>query len=168
MPGSEDGVTDEAQRLQRYLDGDLSPAEAAAFRAELAVSPTLRRELAELERVGELVRDWAEQQGRRAEPLLEQTMLRAVEADHRQRRHLALGVAMAAGLLLLLPSAHEPFPSRVPVAVAVSARPEPAAAIERLEAVDRQAQVFVVGSSSTPVVWLVDDVEEEAAGLDPG
>lgn len=42
-----------------------------------------------------------------------------------------------------------------------------AAAIERVEATDRQAQVFVLGGSSTPVVWLADE-DDDAEQQDPG
>lgn len=166
MSGSEQRVTDEAQLLQRYLDGELSSREAAAFRERLAASPELRRELAELRQVGSALRDWAAQQGQRAAPLLEVTLRRAGQSEAKPRRHLALAVAMVSGLALL-PSAHEPFPSRIPVAVALSEQPAPAAAIERLVAVDERAQVFLVRGSSTPVVWL-NDSEGEASGQDPG
>jgi hypothetical protein len=46
----------------------------------------------------------------------------------------------------------------------------PPAAIERLEAnAEQHAQVFVVGSASTPVVWLADDLGEgEVEQQDPG
>lgn len=154
--------------LLRYLDGELSPDEVVAFRMQLARSPELRRQLAELEQVGSLVRAWAAQAGRRAGPLLEPTLQRIELAEQKRRRYAGRAVAVAALLLLLLPaSARDPFVSRAPSAVTTSVRAEPAAAIERLEAPDRHAQVFVVGSSGTPVVWLVDEAED-ASDQDPG
>jgi hypothetical protein len=53
---------------------------------------------------------------------------------------------------------------------AQAALPSSAAAIERIEAGDKQAQVFVLGGSTTPVVWLADDAPDDDASYlqDPG
>lgn len=155
----------EAALLQRYLDGDLSPVEAELFRARLAESPTLRRQLAELQRLGAALRVWSRAAEERAEPLLEPTLRRVDEQARKQARHTSLGYALAGALLVALPWAS--YAGRA--ALEPGSLTPSAAAIERVEATDQQAQVFVVGSSSTPVVWLVDDAEEdEISEQDPG
>jgi anti-sigma factor RsiW len=162
-------VKSEAEQLQRYVDGELSPAEACAFKARLEASPELRRRLSDLVELGSLLRAWASSESARAPSLLEPTLARVKQAEARRRRRAVLAFALAVGLPLLSPtSVCDHFPSRVPLAVVASDRLALAAAIERLEAADPRAQVFLVGRSSTPVVWLADDVEEEASGPDPG
>ena len=162
----------DGQLLQRYLDGELSPAEDSAFRERLAASPQLQRELTELQLIGGLLRRWADDTGSRAGSLLEPTLERVEAGEQRRGRHASLGMAVAAVLLLLLPASGQGrfTPRAIPVAAAlVAAEAPPPAAIERLEAADRHARVFVVGSASTPVVWLADDaVESDIEQQDPG
>jgi anti-sigma factor RsiW len=172
MPRSQERVKQDAQLLQRYLDGELSLAEVSAFRERLAASPALQRELTELQLIGGLLRRWADDAGSRAGSLLEPTLERVEVAEQRQGRHSSLGLAVAAVLLLLLPASGQGrfTPRAVSPAVAWAAtEAPPPAAIERLEAADKHARVFVVGSASTPVVWLADDlVESEIEQQDPG
>jgi anti-sigma factor RsiW len=163
-------VNDEAEHLSRYLDGDLSPREAELFRARLAESPELARQLQQLQRVGALLRLWADGAGRGADHLLEPTLRRIQDVDRRRARHGSLGLALAAVLALALPwssaARHDPSLSGFSQAL-----PERAAAIERLETGGKQARVFVLGKGSTPVVWLADEVESEdqaTAEQDPG
>lgn len=168
--------------LQRYLDGDLSPAEAELLCARLAHDALLSRQLGELRRVGSSLRLWAADVEQRGAGLVEPT-LRRVHAAERQRARLAtLGFALAAALVVALPFASQAHFSRVagrpapatdvaPSAARLHARQVvPGAAIERIEAAHKHARVFVVGTS-TPVVWLADEAgdEAEAAGeQDPG
>lgn len=157
-------MSSDTELLLRYLDHDMSLAEAAHFRARLAESPALRRELAEMRRVGALVRLWAEDAEGRAEPLVESTMRRLEDSSRRRGRYASLGYVLAAVMLVALPW------SRGTEVHKLEAPPAPAAAIERVEATDQQARVFV-GSSGTPVVWLADDVQEDDADeheQDPG
>lgn len=163
-------MNDEDEQLSRYLDGELSPREAELFRARLAESPELARRLDELQRVGALVRLWADGAGRGADHLLEPTLRRVQDVARRRSRHGSLGLALAAVLAAALPwsSAAQHGTSLVRLSQAL---PERGAAIERIESGDKQARVFVVGKSSTPVVWLADEVESEeqaAAEQDPG
>jgi anti-sigma factor RsiW len=165
-------VKQDAQLLQRYLDGELSPAEVSAFRQRLSASPELQRELTELQLLGGLLRRWADDAGSRAGSLLEPTLERVDAAERRRGRHASLGMAVAAVLLLLLPASGQGRWTQraLPAEVAlVATKAPPPAAIERLEAADQHARVFVVGSASTPVVWLADDlVESEVEQQDPG
>lgn len=154
----------EAMRLQRYLDGDLTPDEAAEFRARLAESPALRSELEQLRRLGAAVRVWSSTVEDNAEELLQPTLDRVAQSEKKRARQGLLGYAVAAVVLVALPWARpgfEPLP-KAPLAPA-----PPGAAIERLEAKDRQAQVFVVGTDRTPVVWLVDEAADDSE-QDPG
>lgn len=157
-------MNDDRELLQRYLDGELTPAEASAFCERLSSSPELQRELTEMQLIGGLLRRWADDTGRQAGSLLEPTLLRVEAAEQRRGRHASLGMAVAAALLLLLPASGQQSWSSgvVPGSVAVVAPPPtPPAAIERLEVGDQHAQVFVVGSASTPVVWLSEDLGDE-------
>lgn len=164
MPRSEERVNVEAMRLQRYLDGELTPDEAATFRARLAESPELRRELEQLRRVGAAVRVWSDTVETGAADLLQPTLARVAHSDRKRARQGLVGYALAAVVLVALPWAHPRFEP----AALVPAAPAPrGAAIERVEATDRQAQVFVVGSDRTPVVWLADD-GADASEQDPG
>jgi anti-sigma factor RsiW len=153
-------VTPDGQLLQRYLDGELSSAELSVFRERLAASPELQRELIELQLLGGLLRRWADDAGSRAGSLLEPTLERVEAAEQRRGRHASLGMAVAAVLLLLLPASGQgPFAGSLPAAAArLAPKAPPPAAIERLETADQHARVFVVGSASTPVVWLADDL----------
>jgi anti-sigma factor RsiW len=164
-------VTEDSELLQCYLDGELSPEQARVFRARLASSPELQRELTELQLVGGLVRRWAEDTGERAASLVQPTLSRVEDAAALRTRHASLGMAVAAVLLLVLPSSgHDALWLRSSGA-AMSAQPElaPPVAIERLEAGEGHAQVFLVGQASTPVVWLADEgVDEPTAEQDPG
>ena len=153
-------MTEESLFLLRYLDGEMSESESASFRARLAESPALRQKLQEMRRVGALVRVWASNAERRADGLVEPTLLRVQAARRRSARAASWGYAVAALLAVVLP-----WSQRVPQ-LAVPAPPSAqitskGAAIERIEAGDTQAQVFLVGTSSTPVVWLADDVQDE-------
>jgi anti-sigma factor RsiW len=163
-------VKPEAEQLQRYLDGELTPEQERAFQERLSASPELQRELTELQLLGGLLRSWAEETGNRAAPLVEPTLLRIDTAEQKRSRHASLGMAVAAVLLLLLPaSGRESWPRVVPTALSMAAQIAPPAAIERLEAGDRHAQVFVLGSASTPVVWLADDSgDDQTEQQDPG
>ena len=163
-------MTEETKLLLRYVDGDLSPSEAEEFRARLADNPELERELVEMQTVGSLVRAWANGAEARGNGLLEPTLTKIHEADQRRARHASLGLAVAALVLALTPWAEQ---VHSPLRSGLMARPLLArgAAIERLEAGDSQAQVFVVGSSATPVVWVDEDAIDDDADLeqqDPG
>jgi anti-sigma factor RsiW len=160
-------VSPDTKRLLRYLDREMSRDEAEQFRARLAESPALRQQLAEMQRVGALVRCWASAAEARAGELVEPTLVRVRESEHKRRRHASLGYALAAILLVVLPwsrRAPELTGSVVPGAAVLPA----GAAIERVEAVDQQAQVFVLGSSTTPVVWLADDVADDDVAQQQG
>jgi anti-sigma factor RsiW len=162
-------VTSQSKLLLRYIDGDLSPAESAEFQALLAQDPELERELVEMQTVGGLVRAWAERAESRAGSLLVPTLERVQRAEQRRARHASLGLSLAAILAFVLPWAQQ---SPAPLRAGPMERPlvAEAAAIERLEAGDTQARVFVVGSSGTPVVWLADDAldDDAASEQDPG
>jgi anti-sigma factor RsiW len=165
MPGSQERVSADAE-LSRYLDGELSPAEVAAFEVRLRESPALRRELAELRAVGAALRVWSRAAEDRAGDLLGPTLERARADVRRQTLHARLGYVGVALALVTLPWAR--FDSSLGP-LGEGARPAPAA-IERVEATDLHAQVFVVGSAKTPVLWLADDApeEDEADAQDPG
>ncbi len=162
MRGSQERVSPETKRLLCYLDREMSCDEARQFRARLAESPALRKKLAEMQRVGALVRRWAHGAEARAGELVEPTLSRVRAAEHKRRRQASIGYALAAVLVVLSPwSRRAPDPTGSVVRPAVTQAA--GAAIERVEAVDQQARVFVLGSSSTPVVWLTDDeVDDEA------
>jgi anti-sigma factor RsiW len=156
-------------QLLRYLDGDLSVEEARAFRARLVESPALQRELAEMRRVGALLRSWAAEQEGRASDLVEPTLARVSTQQARGARFAALGYALAAALVVVLPWSPATTPAsgaRLPLALAVA--PTPGAAIERVQAVDKPAEVFVLGIDGTPVVWLSDDAQDDEAPVDQG
>jgi len=155
-------VNDEAMRLQRYLDGELSPEEAAEFRELLADSPALRRELEQLRGLGAAVRSWSGSVEARAGELLAPTLERVAQNERKRARQSLVGYALAAVVLVALPWARPGFEPLVPSPVAPAPQ---GAAIERVEATDRGAQVFVVGTDSTPVLWLADDDTSEQ---DPG
>lgn len=160
-------MTEDSEQLQRYLDGELTPEQARAFQDRLAASPELQRDLTEMQLIGGLLRRWADDAEHRAGPLVEPTLLRIETVEQKRSRHASLGMAVAALLLWLLPaSGSDSWPSRV-VPVAIDTLPPlfPPAAIERLEAGDQRAQVFLVGSASTPVVWLADDAGEDETEL---
>lgn len=164
-------MTEDSEQLQRYLDGELTPEQERAFQQRLSGSPELQRDLTEMQLVGGLLRRWADDAERRTGSLVESTLLRIEAAEQKRSRHASLGMAVAVLLLLLLPaSGRDSWPSRVaPIAATELPRLAPPAAIELLEAGEQHAQVFVVGSASTPVVWLADDAaEEETEPQGPG
>ena len=169
MPGSQERVNPDTQLLHRYLDGDLSPAEAERFRARLAESPELSQRLHELEQLGSLVRGWAASAEERAGDLVAPTLERVHEAQRRSSRNATLGYALVAALVVALPWSRRP-PELANLTGALHVAPPSSAAIERVQATDQQAQVFVVGRASTPVVWLADDAQEDDAtpDQDPG
>jgi anti-sigma factor RsiW len=166
-------VKDETKLLLRYLDGELSPAEAEHFRARLADSPELGRELDRMQEVGALLRVWSKSAAARGAELLEPT-LRRVEAEHRAGRRrsvygtLACGLALS--LLFVLHGSSGSLAATPAVEHLQAAHFLGGAAIERVEASDQQAQVFVVGRASTPVVWLADDAQDDdgPSNQDPG
>jgi anti-sigma factor RsiW len=154
-------VNAETELLLRYLDGEMSPGEAQSFRARLAESPAMRQELREMQRVGVLVREWAGKTEQRAGDLVGPTLRRVEQTERARVRYNTLGYVLAAALSLALPwSKHTPLVLLEPAVPKVTAPPA-AAAIERVEAHDQRAQVFVVNGSSTPVVWLSDDVQDD-------
>jgi anti-sigma factor RsiW len=167
MRGSKERVKPQTKLLLRYVDREMSVEEAEVFRKTLAASPELCRELLEMQRVGDLVRTFAAAAEARGVGLLEPTLLRVKQAERKRSRQATLGYALAAGLLLVLPwSRHAP---ELGLPHQQSELSSPAgAAIERLDAADTRAQVFVVGSSSTPVVWLADDAPDDDASEQQG
>jgi len=171
MRWSKERVKAQTKLLLRYLDREMAADEAEAFRARLAESAELRRELEEMQRVGALLRGWAAEAEAKGEALLEPTLARVQAAATRRGHRTAVGYALAAALVLALPWSRHVPELRAENSVAandVAAGPT-IAAIERVEATDRQAQVFVLGGSSTPVVWLADDAaEDDAEQQDPG
>lgn len=167
MPRTEERVSPETKQLLRYFDREMTPAEAAAFRVRLAESPALAEQLEQLRQVGAALRLWSRDAESRAGDLLEPT-LRRVRRGERRRAHGAMaGYVLAAIVLVALPwSRRAPELATQPLPVLAPA----GAAIERVETSDRHAQVFVLGGSSTPVLWLADDALDEAqdAAQDPG
>ena len=159
----------ETRRLLCYLDGEMSAEEAAEFRARLAENAELRRELQEMRRLGALVRGWAAAAEVRGADLVEPTLVRAHAAERKRARQTTLGYAVATAFLLMLPWSRQAPELAVPAPQIQTAKPT-AAAIERVEAGDKQAQVFVLGGSTTPVVWLADDAPDDDASeqQDPG
>ena len=159
----------DTQQLLRYLDREMCPAEAERFRARLADSAKLRRELQEMQQVGALLRLWSGSVEARAAVLLEPTLRRVDEAARRRTRHTALACGLAVLLLVSLRGSERGLPMAVEPE---SGTPRLAlgAAIERVEATDQQARVFVVGRSLTPVVWLDDDAQDDRSPVerDPG
>lgn len=165
-------MSDDCVLLQRYLDGDLTPLETAQLRARFAHEPELSRELGELRRVGRLLRLWAEdvQQGT---SLVEPIFHRIQVAERQRPRHAMLGFALAAALIAALPfaSLSRIAGSQAPALDAFTLASGVGAAIERIEPGDTHAQVFVVGATSTPVVWLSDETGDDVDVLidqDPG
>lgn len=166
MRGSEERVNPQTKRLLRYLDREMSAEEAEDFEHSLAESPQLRGELAELRRVGAFVRSWAASVEARGDELLEPTLVRIKDAERKRSRQATLGYALAAALLVAMPwSRRAPEPMHGNWHGEVTS---PGAAIERLDAADTRAQVFLVGSSSTPVVWLVDDAPDDDSSEQQG
>jgi len=167
MRGSKERVKPQTKRLLRYLDREMTAEEAEAFEKNLAESPELARELYEMQRVGAMVRAFAAAAEARAGSLVEPTLLRVKDAERKRSRQATVGYALAAALLIVLPwSRHAPELSLPrPPSELIAA---PGAAIERLDAADTRAQVFVVGSSSTPVVWLADDAPDDDASEQQG
>jgi anti-sigma factor RsiW len=144
--------------LHRYLDGEMEPLEAERFRVRLATSPELRGQLVELERVGAELRTWADAVGRRAEHLATPTLARVRGAEQKRASQATLVYALAAALVLGVPWARGSEGQAFEHLAGPKTR---GAAIERIES-GGKAQVFVLGSASTPVVWLSDDVDDDA------
>jgi hypothetical protein len=145
----------------------MSADEAERFRLYLAASPALLRELQQMREIGAYVRSWAAGAAARSGALLEPTLRRVREADRRRARRTTLGHALAALLVIAQPWSHhagEPTLTPTPT-TSQSATPIrlEGAAIERVEATDQRAQVFVLGASSTPVVWLTDVVDDDSS-----
>lgn len=159
-------MNEQTRLLLRYIDREMSAAEAERFRARLMRSPELSRELYQMQQVGLLLRHWSKTAEARADELLEPTLerIRRSERPRPRASWLAYGL-LSLPLLLLRASASDqetPVPNLAHVSVG--------AAIERIEASQRQARIFVVGSSETPVVWLSDEdrEDEESSERDPG
>jgi len=167
MPRTEERVSPETEQLLRYFDREMGPAEAAAFRARLAESPALAEQLDQLRQVGAAVRQWSRDAEDRAGALLEPTLRRVGRAERRRSRQALVGYVLAALVLVALPWSRRAPQLSTPPAPTIAA---PGAAIERVEATDRHAQVFVLGSSSTPVLWLADEALDDAeqSAQDPG
>jgi anti-sigma factor RsiW len=163
-------VNAETELLLRYLDGELSPAEAQRFRARLANRPQLRRELRDMQRVGGLVRGWSKTAEARGGGLVEPTLRRIRAAERFRSASATLACGLALGLLLVLRGSSPALPAAPHVEHLEVSHFLAGAAIERVEASHQQAQVFVVGRTSTPVVWLEDDAQEEDGSpeQDPG
>jgi hypothetical protein len=115
------------------------------------------------------VRDWAAVAEVRGAELLEPTLARVQNAERKRARQTAVGYAIATVFLLVLPWSR-PAPELTRPAPKTQLERPSAAAIERVEAGDKRAQVFVLGGSTTPVVWLADDAPEDEAPYlqDPG
>jgi hypothetical protein len=160
-------VNEQTRLLLRYIDREMSAAEAERFRVRLLRSPELSRELRQMQQLGVLLRHWSSTAEARADDLLQPTLERIHRRERRRPRAswLAYGL-LALPLLLLHASASDQAPAPVPTLAHVSV----GAAIERIESSTRQARVFVVGSSETPVVWLSDDDREDEgySDRDPG
>ena len=169
MRGSKERLNAETKRLFCYLDGEMTRDEAEAFRARLAENPALSEQLQDMQRVGALVRRWAVVAEERGAELVEPTLARVQNAERKRARQTTLGYAVATALLLVLPWSRQAPELAAPVAQTKPGTPS-AAAIERIEAGDKQAQVFVLGGSTTPVVWLADDAPDDDASeqQDPG
>ena len=169
MRGSKERVNSEAKRLICYLDGEMSSDEAEEFRSRLADDPALGKQLQEMQRVGVLVRGWAAMAEVRGAELLEPTLARVQNAERRRARQTTVGYAIATAFLLVLPWSRQP-PELATNTPQTASKHSSAAAIERIEAGDNQAQVFVLGGSTTPVVWLADDAPDDDAPYlqDPG
>ncbi len=159
-------MTDETRLLLRYVDREMSALEAERFRARLAQSPELSRELDDMRRLGALLRRWSAAVEPGAHGLLEPTLERVRRGERRRSRlsWLSYGLVVLPMLSLRASASLEP-PSTPSLAHAVVG-----AAIERIEAAPRGARVFVVGSAATPVVWLSDDDrdDDEQSERDPG
>lgn len=155
-------MTEDSKLLQRYVDGDLSPAEVEAFQVRLAESPELERELSELLALGGILRAWAARTEARADGLLAPTLSRIGEADQQRARQTSLGFLAAALLLFASPWTRDIAPPFAGGGALPRTSLLRGANIERLEAGSTQARVFVVGSAGTPVVWLADDAAGDA------
>jgi anti-sigma factor RsiW len=167
MRGSKERVNPQTKRLLCYLDGEMSAEEAEAFQKTLEESPELGRELAQMQRIGAFVRGWAAVAEARGGELLEPTLARVKDAERKRSHQATAGYVLAAALLILLPWSRHAPELALPVQHSEVSTP-PGAAIERLDAADTRAQVFVVGSSSTPVVWLADDAPDDDSSEQQG
>ena len=78
-------MNEETELLLRYLDGELSPEQARAFRERLAENPRLVCRLQEMRRVGSLLRVWADDAGRRVHDLVDPTLERVRRASKSAR-----------------------------------------------------------------------------------
>jgi anti-sigma factor RsiW len=162
-------MSDDCVLLQRYLDGDLTPLESEQLRARFAHEPELSRELAELRRVGRLLRLWADDV-QHGVSLVEPILRRVQMAERPRPRPATLGFALVAALIAALPFART-AEAPAPALDAFTLASGPGAAIERIEPGDTHAHVFVVGATSTPVVWLSDETGDDVDApndQDPG
>lgn len=71
----------EAERLQRYFDGELSESEAIAFEHELAESEEKQHQLMAFERIGDLVRLGAEDDAKYAKIFDDADIFSKIEAE---------------------------------------------------------------------------------------
>jgi hypothetical protein len=157
-------VNEQTRLLLRYIDREMSAAEAERFRARLVQSPELSRELRRMQQLGVLLRHWSETAESRADDLLQPTLERIRRSERRRPRASWLAYGLLLLPLLRASTSNQDAPPPPPTLAHVSV----GAAIERIEASQRQARVFVVGSSETPVVWLSDDEDEGYSDRDPG
>ncbi len=74
-------MNEDAQLLSRYVDGELSAAEAEGFRARLAADAALGRQALALQRIGALLRCWAGEAQARCGDLVEPTLERVRTAQ---------------------------------------------------------------------------------------
>lgn len=159
-------MTSDSELLLRYLDGEMSPLEARRFRARLVETPELCERLAEMERVGNLLRFWAGHTANRAPDLLEPTLSRVAAVEKRSLRFFSGALGLSLLLIALAPrsSAPEALPTQVLSSGSAHLGTQALgnAAIERLDSGAQQATVFVLGKSATPVVWLSDDIDTDA------
>lgn len=160
-------MNEEQRLLLRYVDREMSAVEAERFRARLARSRELSRELRAMQELGVLLRHWSKTVEARGDALLEPTFeqIRRRESPRPRRAWLAYGLVLLPLLSLRASASLEPAPS-----VQGLAQVGAGAAIERIDSTPRQARVFVVGNSKTPVVWLSDDDREDDGygDRDPG
>lgn len=111
MSGNRPPHADAGDRLDRYLDGSLSPAERAEFERELRVNPALRRELDSLAAVDSGLRRVLAPQPIEAPvaPISPRTVVARIHRTTGRPAWLMAGIAaalaLAASLWLVLPPA---------------------------------------------------------------
>jgi hypothetical protein len=134
--------------LMLFSDGELDEERARRIRVARLHHAEVGERLESIERVGSLVRVWAETAGVDAS----QVRRRTLRAAERRRTFGALGVALVALAAMAEPVAQ---PRTFEVAHAKAAD----TAIESVDFGSHGGTVFVLeaGDNVTPVVWLDDD-----------